>query len=506
LKLLDRLRMMQWREIFSFAKTRARNLIAATLRYIPRDSFSRSMLFVALIICIVLLLTPRIIPLDGHTHADWEQFLGRFHPLIVHLPIGLLILVPLLEIAGSFEPSLREAAGFILWLAFFCCLGAVTLGLLLAHGSGDAGPGVTRHLWGGILLTIAIVACLITRPYWSSHHGVRAYPVLLTAALFTMLWTAHQGGSLTHGSNYLTQYMPQPAKRWVTVGFTRSKAAPDSFYTKHIHPVFDAECVSCHGDAKIKGGLRLDSYEALMSGGQDGAVITPGKPDTSMLVQRITLPPDHKQFMPAEGKPPLRPEQITWIKAWIAAGASPTATSVPGVTIHEPHTTPLTPVADYTALMPEIRTMQQAQGAKLSQVSANPADGLVLNTVDAPATFDDVHLAQFEKFAPYIIEVDLARTSVTNASFITLAKFTHLRAIHLEATNITGDGIAKLAALPQLSYINLSNTKVTNDAVGPLRAMKGLEHLYLYNTPAEPIAPVPPIETAAQPAPEKDKQ
>ena len=291
-------------------------------------------------------------------------------------------------------------------------------------------------------------------------------------------------------------------------GQTASATTHKLDFNDDVQPILASNCYSCHGpDPQMrKGGLRLDSYEALMSGGQDGAVITPGKPDTSMLVQRITLPPDHKQFMPAEGKPPLRPEQITWIKAWIAAGASPTATSVPGVTIHEPHNTPLVPVANYTALMPEIHAMQEAQGAKLSQVSANPADGLVLNTVDAPATFDDVHLAQFEKFAPYIIEVDLARTSVTNASFITLAKFTHLRAIHLEATNITGDGIAKLAALPQLSYINLSNTKVTNDAVGPLRAMKSLEHLYLYNTPAEPIAPVPPIETAAQPAPEKDKQ
>jgi hypothetical protein len=44
-------------------------------------------------------------------HADWQQFLGRFHPLVVHLPIGLLVLVPLLEIAGAFRACLREAAG-----------------------------------------------------------------------------------------------------------------------------------------------------------------------------------------------------------------------------------------------------------------------------------------------------------------------------------------------------------------------------------------------------------
>ena len=91
-------------------------------------------------------LLPWVVRLDGKPHADWQQFLGRFHPLAVHLPIGLLLLVPLLEIAGAFRPALREAAGFVLALAFASCLLALTLGFLLAYGSGEAGPGVTRHM------------------------------------------------------------------------------------------------------------------------------------------------------------------------------------------------------------------------------------------------------------------------------------------------------------------------------------------------------------------------
>jgi hypothetical protein len=114
---------------------------------------------------------------------------------------------------------------------------------------------------------------------------------------------------------------------------------------------------------------------------------------------------------------------------------------------------------------------------------------LVLYTVDAPSSFGDAQLAQFQKFAPYIVEAELGRTAVTNASFDTLKQFTHLRALHMEDTHITGDGLAKLAPLSQLTYINLSGTLVTPASVAPLSAMKNLRHVYLYNTPAQP-APV----------------
>ena len=53
---------------------------------------------------ILILLLPLLFPLDGRTHADWLQFLGRFHPLLVHLPIGLIVLWPLLEIGGPSVP------------------------------------------------------------------------------------------------------------------------------------------------------------------------------------------------------------------------------------------------------------------------------------------------------------------------------------------------------------------------------------------------------------------
>jgi uncharacterized membrane protein len=454
---------------------------------LPKNKTTRIAWMCALAFSLLLALLPWIVKLDGHPHADWQQFLGRFHPLAVHLPIGLLVLVPLLEIAGASRPPLRAATGFVLGLAFAGCLLSLALGLLLAYGSGNSSSTVTHHMAGGIALTIGVLLCLLARPFWSPGSVPHLYPILVCCTLLLLIWTADLGGSLTHGNNYLTQYMPPGLKRWA--GFEMQTTPAISFYSKHIHPILDANCVACHGESKNSGGLRLYSYDLLIKGGHDGPVIVAGQPDKSLLFQRITLPTDHKQFMPAEGKPPLRPEEIAYIKAWIQQGASPTKATLTGVSIPEElPELPLQPVGDYSALMPEVRQMQQAQGAKLVPLSGKPEDGLVLYTVDSAANFGDAQLAQFQKFAPYIVEAELGRTAVTNACFDTLKQFTHLRALHLEETHVTGDGLAKLVPLSQLIYLNLSGTQVTAAAIIPLSSMKSLRHVYLYNTPAQPAS------------------
>jgi len=466
-------------------------------RAMPQNNTTRAAWIASLLFSAILIALPWLVHLDGHPHSNWEQFLGRFHPLVVHLPIGLLVLVPLLEIAGAFRPALREAAMFVMALAFAACLLALTLGVLLAHGGGEAGQGVSRHMAGGIALTIGVLLCLLARLTWSTGQFAYVYSALLSCTILALVWTADQGGALTHGSNYLTQYMPAPLKRLTTWRTPTSPAA--SFYAHHINPVFDANCVSCHGESKTSGGLRLDSYNFLMQGGKDGPVIQAGSPDMSLLLQRVTLPTDHKQFMPAEGKPPLRPEEISWIKAWIQQGASPTATTLADITFpDELPDLPLHPVGDYSALLPEIRQMGKSQGAKLIPVSSKPEDGLILFTVDVASNFGDAQLAQFQKFAPYIVEAELDRTAVTNACFDTLKQFTNLRALHLEETHITGDGFAKLTPLSQLTYINLSGTQVTTQSVATLRSMKNLRHLYLYNTPAEESPTAQPAPSVAR--------
>ena len=436
----------------------------------------------------VLVSLPFLFRLDGRAHGDWLQFLGRFHPTLLHLPIGLIVLVPVLEIAGAKRPALRDAADFVLRAALVLAVPTFALGYMLAYGAGDTGTTVSRHMWGAIVLCIGLMLCIMMRPAWVARQQAFAYPGLLSATLLALLWTGHQGGSITHGDDYLTHYMPKPLRVLLPSSGMKGGVGAVSFYEMHIHPVLDAKCVSCHGSGSAKAGLRLDSYDDLMRGGKDGGVIVPGKPEASILLARVTLQPGDPHFMPAEGRTPLTSDEISWIRAWIRSGASPTAMSVPGVNIAgdraEP---PPQPVGDYSRLVPEIQQMQHGLGAKLIPLSAKASDGLILRTVDVSSTFGDAELAQFRKFAPYIVEAELGRTAITDASLDTLKTFTHLRALHLESTSITGSNLAKLSSLTQLTYLNLSGTKVTSQSVAPLRKMPQLRHLYLFNTPAEPV-------------------
>src|SRR5689334_8546588 len=193
----------------------------------------------------LILLSLLFVPLDGSTHADWLQFLGRFHPLLVHLPIGLILLLPVLEILGIRRPALRNAAGLILQLALATCLIAIFFGILLAYGSGESGATVTNHLRGGVLLAIELLVCVAVRRTWLQTHHWGVYFPLLAVVLLTLTWTAHQGGSLTYGSGYLTRYMPPTLKRYVAPSAVSSH--PNSFFAKHIYPVLDTKCGSCHG-------------------------------------------------------------------------------------------------------------------------------------------------------------------------------------------------------------------------------------------------------------------
>jgi hypothetical protein len=259
-----------------------------------------------------------------------------------------------------------------------------------------------------------------------------------------------------------------------------------SVYMRSIHPILDAKCVACHGSSKEQSGLRLDLYELLMKGGKDGIVVKPKNPDGSLLLQRVTLSPGDKHYMPAEGRTPLTPDEISTLRAWILAGASPSATTVQGITLAAANAdVPFEPVGDYSGLMKDIRQMQQSSGAKLVAVSARASDGLILRTVDVAATFDDAQLARFQRFAPFIVEAELGRTAVTDASMDTISKFTQLRILHLEDTAITGKTLAKLSSLSHLTYLNLSGTKVTSSALEPIKKMPNLRHIYFFDTSAD---------------------
>ncbi|MBI2686075.1 MAG: PSD1 domain-containing protein [Acidobacteria bacterium] len=91
-------------------------------------------------------------------------------------------------------------------------------------------------------------------------------------------------------------------------------------FIKNIEPIFAAKCYACHGPSQQTSGLRLDERAAALAGGYGGKVIIPGKPDESLLVQRVTGA-NGLRPMPM-GSKGLPADQVALIKAWIEQGAN----------------------------------------------------------------------------------------------------------------------------------------------------------------------------------------
>ena len=70
----------------------------------------------------------------------------------------------------------------------------------------------------------------------------------------------------------------------------KTQAAREQFFEQNVRPLLAQNCYSCHGDKKQKGGLRLDSIEAILKGGESGPAVVPGKPDESLLVRQSITP------------------------------------------------------------------------------------------------------------------------------------------------------------------------------------------------------------------------
>ena len=140
------------RHFLSILPHRLRRYLYFTLQCGQRISehFRPGVLTLAFILIALSLLI--ILPPDGTERAEWAQFIGRFHPLTVHFPLALLLLVPILEVAGRDArfSYLRLSTGFVLGLA--------TLSATLA-----AVLGWKQHMWGGILLAAVCWLCWLLR-------------------------------------------------------------------------------------------------------------------------------------------------------------------------------------------------------------------------------------------------------------------------------------------------------------------------------------------------------
>lgn len=432
---------------------------------------------------LVLLILVVLSLVDGtnlNLTSNWVPFLGRLHPVLLHLPIGIFAAVVLLEVYLFFRPVSRvpEKIHFLLSAAFYTTVFSALFGIFLSWEGGYEGNAVGFHKWAGVItagLILALDGLARTRES-NSDKLPTAYLAGLVVTIIAMTITGHQGGTLTHGSDFLTQFNPFAAEREVV-----EATADTPVFVSHIQPVLEDYCTQCHNPEKIKGELRLDTFEMMMAGGLNGEVFVPGDSAASAMIHRIHLPIEEEEHMPPQGKPQPTEEVVQLLSWWIDQGASETAK------LDE-----LDVTAEVAQHFIEVETLDfQSREAVQLQMDAMEIPGttavhfLALDDhrlgVRANKT-NDSDLQALQPLRANIVELNLGGASVTDASLELIGGMLNLTHLHLNNTAVTNAGIEKLVNLYQLQYINLYGTEVGNEALQTLRRLKALKKIFLWET------------------------
>lgn len=429
--------------------------------------------------------------------SDIVLFIGRFHPLLVHLPIGFLLLAFLLEFCGRFErfKDLGTAVSFSLLLGGLSAIGAAGTGYLLSMDGGYGEGILSTHMWLGIAVVLLSLAAFVLRQwYYEKPRLKKVYTGLLGLMILCLMGAGHYGGSLTHGSDYLLQYMPAPLRSMAGLPPKKERGIKkienlDSakVFKDIIHPILDTRCTSCHNPKKKKGELLLTTYEELMKGGESGPPLKTGHADSSDIVHRLLLPEADDDHMPPEGKLQLTSDQIDLISWWIDQGA-PMDHTVSELEISEGISDALNkltvegtsflaktevPKAD-TAVVNKLRR----RGIQVSSIAQKK------NFLQAkyPESADSVNLELLIPISEQLTWLDLAKTAVTDSVLSRLAEFKNMTRLNLENTNIGDSGIKVLGTLEHLEYLNIYNTNISDKGLQYLEGNKSLKSLYAWQT------------------------
>lgn len=253
------------------------------------------------------------------------------------------------------------------------------------------------------------------------------------------------------------------------------KATPGSFYAIRVAPLFQSYCTSCHGERRQKSELRLDLYAYAMRGGRHGVVIRPGDPKGSELLTRVTLPASDDRAMPPEGKTPLSPDDVTVIRLWIAAGASPNIPAggikgapPPVVEVKVPAPDPVRTRRERAPLFATVKALEARYPGLLAYESRDSAN-LELDAALSGLAFGNSDLAAFLSLHARLVRIDLSGTAITDAAASTLAQMTAVRTLRLMNTKTGDTVIAALVPLRALKSLTLAGTHASAAALAPLR-------------------------------------
>ncbi|MBL7700157.1 MAG: hypothetical protein JNK79_18465 [Chitinophagaceae bacterium] len=426
----------------------------------------------------------------------WLLTVGRFHPVILHFPIVLIILALILELLRRRNILKADyVVTIILVAAALSTVVAIASGFLLFSSGDYTGRLLQQHFWIGVITGACI---LVTVGFYFVYRSFpKLYMLYFVALLMSnaaVAYTSHLGGSLTHGEDYLTEYFP------LIVSKEKTEEKPESemlLYEDMISPVLEAKCVSCHNDDRAKGEFSMSSFRSMVKGGESGHPgIVADNPDSSELYKRIMLPEDDDDRMPPEGKTPLTSPETDLIKFWIQSGAK-MEVRVQGIrgdtAVNAAVGSVMPDLKRYRRrlqiaalkdkqLQRELDTLAKQLNVTIRRDSLADENYYMLSMKFPPARFTGNEFRELAPYSDVFSKISLVSSGIGDDALYHIGHMTNLRALYLQKTNLDGSGLIHLKNLEKLEILNLSYTKIDDKSVLDLLKIPNLREVYLFQT------------------------
>lgn len=398
-------------------------------------------------------------------------WIGRWHPLVLHFPIVLLLIAIFLGLRGKDIPN------NLLVVATIGTLVTAISGFFLGSENTPKGDLLFWHEWLGSTLALAVVLW-----YWleGMQLGKKVYSKALQILIVGLVgFTGHYGGMVTHGEDFLAL----PTEK-------RQKKIPENplIYHDVVGRILENNCMSCHNPNKQKGELLMTNLEELLKGGEVGNTVIPGDAGQSEIIKRLHLPKEDVEHMPPDGKKPLNDLEIQILERWIDLGASDTMRLD-----HLEDTEPLVnlvrglmepdPMENW-AKLPKVAdsTLQNLSTdyITINRVASN-SHALSVNVFLSPK-FDSLVITNLQRLAKNIVELDLSGLPIGQNEMNMVSSCSNLEWLEIDGTPITDTQVEVLRNLRNIRLLKIYDTKIGDKSIPVFKELQSLKSLYLWKT------------------------
>jgi len=404
--------------------------------------------------------------------------LGRIHPLVLHMPIGMFFIWSLIS---YFEykkeithPNLVQLGWHIIALS---AMVSVITGLILSADSlsGYNVDTVFNHKIAGYILASSLY---FMATWWNKINRLLKWG-WIGCNILLVIFTGHSGANMTHGENFLFPTINTPVEHSVNEEST--------IYDGIIWPIFEQKCISCHNPSKSKGHFIMTDTLSLFIGGDNGFAITKGNLSNSFLHHVITLPLEDELHMPPKNKSQLSQKEVDLITHWIEGGASLTEKII-DIKDHHPSYLLIQNILKSNKKI--VYSFPKAPSNIIN--SLNNASRSVLPLYqNSPALeaqyflqsgFDAETIKDLYQINDQLVSLSLNNMPIRDEHLALILPFKNLEKLSLNFTKVSSLGLKTIGQMPALKELALVGNDIDKELEAMLKQNSQLKKIYLTQT------------------------